>query len=143
VSDHPSDAGDRVLGRWTSRRSIAAHVALVIFVPGCIAATVWQVGIARSGNDIGWAYAVMWPVFAVYGVVLWWHLVHDDPETVGARGLRRMRSLPGHQAEADQRKAARDEVIHRAEDEDPELAAYNAYLAELAREDRPKTWREP
>jgi hypothetical protein len=120
---------------------MGAHLALVIFVPGCIVATFWQVGVARSGNDLGWAYAVMWPVFCVYGVVLWWHLVHDDPETVGARGLRRFKSEAAHQAELDQRKAARDELIHQAEEEDPALAAYNAYLAELARDAAPKTWR--
>ncbi|HXX91411.1 MAG TPA: hypothetical protein VEI83_14425, partial [Acidimicrobiales bacterium] len=68
-------------GQWTTRRALLAHLALLIFVPGCIVACIWQVGVARSGNDIGWAYAVMWPVFAAYAVVLWWHLVHDDPET--------------------------------------------------------------
>jgi hypothetical protein len=127
--------------RWTSRRALAAHVALVVFVPGCIAAAIWQVGVARSGNDIGWAYAIMWPLFAVYGVVFWWHLVHDDPETVGARGLRRLRSAQGPDPAGENHRAIRDEAIRRAEHEDPELAAYNAYLAELARQDMPKTWR--
>jgi hypothetical protein len=117
---------------------VFAHIALVIFVPACVVATIWQVGVARSGNDIGWAYAVMWPIFALYSVVLWWHLGHDDPESVGARGLLRLRSEPAQSAEADQRKAARDEAIRQAETEDPELAAYNAYLAALAREDAAK-----
>jgi hypothetical protein len=113
----------------------------VIFVPGCIAATIWQVGVARSGNDIGWAYAVMWPLFAAYGCVLWWHLVHDDPDTVGLRGVLRLRSAPGTVGEDTEADLARDEAIRRAEEEDPELAAYNAYLAELAREDRARARR--
>jgi len=141
MSDRSSTSTGPGAGRWTSRRALGAHVALVVFVPGCIAATFWQVGVARSGNDLGWAYAVMWPVFCAYGIVLWWHLVHDDPETVGARGLRRLKPDTLAQAELDQRKAARDQVIHQAEAEDPELAAYNSYLAELARDDAPKTWR--
>jgi hypothetical protein len=131
----PSPAGDGPRAPWTSRRAVFASLALLVFVPGCIVATIWQVDVARSGNDIGWAYAVMWPLFAVYSVVLWWHLVHDDPETVGARGLRRVWIASGRAADAEQRKALRDEAIRRAEEEDPELAAYNAYLADLARED--------
>jgi hypothetical protein len=114
---------------------VTATIALVIFVPGCIAATIWQIGVARSGNDIGWAYAVMWPLFAAYGCVLWWHIVHDDPDAVGLRGVLRLRSGPGSVAEAAERDLVRDEAIRRAEEEDPELAAYNAYLAELARQD--------
>jgi hypothetical protein len=121
--------------RWTSRRAMFAHVALLVFVPGCIVATVWQVSVGQSGNDIGWAYAVMWPFFAIYSVVLWWHLIHDDPETVGARGLRRVWIASGRAADAEQRKARRDEAIRQAEEDDPELAAYNAYLADLARYD--------
>lgn len=123
---------------WTSRRAITATVALVIFVPGCVAATIWQVGVARSGNDIGWAYAVMWPLFAAYSTVLWWHLVHDDPETVGLRGVLRLRSTQDSLADDTERDLARDEAIRRAEAEDPELAAYNAYLADLARRDSAK-----
>ena len=77
--------------RWLSRRALIAHAALVIWVPGCAVATWWQVTVALSGDALGWVYSVMWPCLAVFAVVLWWNLVHDDPETVGARGLRRLR----------------------------------------------------
>jgi len=140
VDPSPTGAG-RTRARWMSRRAVSATVALVVFVPGCIAATVWQVGVARSGNDIGWAYAVMWPLFAAYSVVLWWHIVHDDPDTVGLRGTLRLRAASANVAEETERDLARDEAIRRAEAEDPELAAYNAYLAELARRDPAKARR--
>ena len=138
-----SPASPAAAGRaqWRSRRAVSATIAVVLFVPGCIAATIWQVGVARSGNDIGWAYAVMWPLFAAYGIVLWWHLVHDDPDTVGLRGVLRLRAASGNVAEEAERDLARDETIRRAEQDDPELAAYNAYLAGLAREDRAKARR--
>ncbi|HZU80682.1 MAG TPA: hypothetical protein VE991_12255 [Acidimicrobiales bacterium] len=128
---------------WWSRRSVLAHVALVIWVPGCAVAAWWQVGIALGGDSLGWVYSVMWPCFAVFGIVFWWFLVHDDPEQLGARGLRRRQAQTAAAAtdhDDDQTdKVATDEAIAAAEAEDPELAAYNAYLASAAQ--RPKTWR--
>lgn len=128
--------------RWWTRRAMAAHVALVVWVPGCAVAAWWQVGIALGGDSLGWVYSIMWPCFAVFGVVFWWFLVHDDPDTVGARGLRRQR-------EAAQREAAQacrattlaEEALALAEAEDPELAAYNAYLADLSSRPDAKGWR--
>ncbi|MGA2037197.1 MAG: hypothetical protein ABSH04_06405 [Acidimicrobiales bacterium] len=96
-------------------------------------------GVALSGDSLGWVYSVMWPCFAVFGVVFWWHLVHDDPDTLGSRGLRRLQRA-SHKRVDPERRARSEETIELAEKEDPELAAYNAYLAELARDDRTKTW---
>ena len=125
---------------WTSRRSLLAHGALLIWVPGCVAATWWQVTVGLSGDNLGWVYSVMWPFFAVFSVVVWWNIVHDDPETVGARGSRRMREVSVDHA--DTVRGARDDAIARAEAEDEELAAYNAYLAELQRAHPKKGWRQ-
>jgi hypothetical protein len=125
---------------WTTRRALVAHIALLIWVPGCAIATWWQVSIALSGDDLGWAYSIMWPFFAVFGTIFWWNLVHDDPETLGARGLRRLH--PGETGDADLGALdglALEDAIKRAEEEDPELAKYNAYLAELARSDDVKS----
>jgi hypothetical protein len=96
--------------------------------------------VALSGDALGWAYSVMWPCFAVFGVVVWWHLVHDDPDTVGRRALRRVHQASGASPGA-HATTTPDDVIDRAEAEDPELAEYNAYLAELASDTRPSTWR--
>ena len=130
--------------RWFTPRAWVAHAALVVWVPGCIIACWWQVGIGLSGESLGWVYSVMWPCFAVFGTVFWWHFVHDDPDTVGRRGLRRLQqaAAPGEVAEPGATEPdARDAAWAQAEAEDPELAAYNAYLAELAREARPGSWR--
>jgi hypothetical protein len=137
VEPTPTANTDATLSRWWTTRSIVAHTALVIWIPGCAIAAWWQVGIAEGGDVLGWIYSVMWPCFAVFGIVFWWFLVHDDPDSLGARGLRRMRE---HPADASTPVSdGRDEVIVRAESEDPELAAYNAYLAQLA--NQPKSWR--
>jgi len=124
---------------WLSRRALFGHLALVVWLPGCIAATWWQVGIARAGDSLGWIYSVMWPGFAIFGTVLWWHIVHDDPAT----RARRRQVLTQAAAQAEQERAHRDRVIARAEAEDPELASYNAYLASLSRGGQAKRWSTP
>jgi hypothetical protein len=123
---------------WASRRTILATLALLLWVPGCAIATRWQVGIALSGDMLGWVYSIMWPCFALFGVLVWWHLVHDDPETVGNRGLRRIQQA---QRSGPTSALQVPETVRRAEAEDPELAAYNAYLAELGRRPGSKRWR--
>jgi hypothetical protein len=124
--------------RWTSRRALVLHGVIAIWIPGCALATWWQVNIALSGDKLGWVYTFMWPLFALFGAVLWWNLIHDDPDTVGARGLRRL------QREAATAAPVSDDVVDpiaRAEAEDAELASYNAYLAELRQGPDAKTWR--
>jgi hypothetical protein len=153
-SPAPSAPAPRQGGRrsiWLTRRALVAHVALAIWIPGCAVAAWWQVGIALGGDALGWVYAVMWPCFAIFGLVFWWFLVHDDPDRLGARGLRRQRqaddpvsptstpaeSTPAESTPADETEEQRR--LARAEREDPELAEYNAYLASLA--DHDKGWR--
>lgn len=132
---------------WLTRRAVVAHLALALWVPGCAVAAWWQVGIALGGDGLGWVYSVMWPCFAVFGIVFWWFLVHDDPDRLGARGLRRQIAGPAHDlghaqggapAELPGRPGAGAEEARRlaeAEADDPELARYNAYLAALADRD--------
>ena len=139
ASDEPLGAAEAAPRRdsWWTLRAWLAHVAFVVWVPGCVVACRWQIDVALSGNSLGWAYAVMWPCFAVFGVVVWWHVIHDDPETVGRRGLRRLVQTTQHSPP----DVPRLDTIEQAEAEDPALASYNAYLAQLARDQRPRTWR--
>jgi len=123
---------------------MVAHIVLLAWVPGCAIACWWQIGVALSGDPLGWVYSVMWPCFAVFGIVFWWYFVHDDPTTLGRRGLRRLQQAAGGgggDQHAVDESAARADALARAEAEDPELAAYNDYLAALARDGRPSTWR--
>jgi len=130
-----------VTGRWSNRRALVLHAVLAVWIPGCALACWWQVTVALSGDELGWVYTVMWPCFAVFGTVMWWNLIHDDPDTVGARGLKRLQEAGT--PPTPEVRAVSDHVIARAEAEDDELAAYNAYLAELGRGTRTKTWRQP
>jgi len=108
-------------------------VLLVVWVVGCGLAAWWQVGRAIGGNQYSYLYAVEWPVFAVAGIFGWWALLHTEPPTEAAREERR-----AHEQRL--RAAVQTEKRDRAT-EDPELAAYNDHLAELATSDRRKTWR--
>jgi hypothetical protein len=115
-----------------------------MWVPGCAVACWWQVGIGLSGESIGWIYSVMWPCFAVFGTVFWWHFVHDDPDTIGARGLRHLQeaaAIRDTDPDGSLQPDVREIALARAEAEDPELAAYNAYLAALARDAKPGSRR--
>lgn len=133
-----------VRSRWFTPRALVAHAVLVVWVPGCAIACWWQVGIGRSGDPLGWIYAVMWPCFALFAIVFWWHFIHDDPDTVGRRGLRRLQQTAvtdGVDAPGARDDDAREIALARAEADDPELAAYNAYLAALAHDTPPGSRR--
>jgi hypothetical protein len=93
----------------------------------------------------------MWPAFAILGVCFWWMLIHTDFDAVGLRGMRRQAEL----AEAEHAESAPlqpagsttatapfvpQSTLVPGSEEDPELAAYNARLAELAAKG-PSTWR--
>jgi DNA-binding transcriptional regulator of glucitol operon len=125
-----------VRARWFSSRALALHGAVLLWVPACLFAGWWQVTRALDGNGLSYLYSVEWPLFAIVGIGAWWVLVHTDPETVGARAQRRaLEQLPEHERE--------QPTPRRREEEDPELAAYNDRLAQLAADGRAKTWRQP
>ncbi len=101
-----------------------------MWVPVCAIACWWQVTVALAGDHLGWLYSVEWPAFGIFGIVVWWNLLHDDPEKVGSRALRAGHVRPHRITERDR------DITTRAEVESPELARYNEYLAALAAQDR-------
>jgi hypothetical protein len=131
-----------VRAQWFSRRAVSLHFAALVFVPGCAVAAWWQIHRAADGNQLSYLYSVMWPVFGVLGIVFWWLLLHTDYDSVGLKGMRRQEAqqeaaTASPRATATPTTAAPPTV---SAEEDPELAAYNARLAELAAKGA-KTWR--
>ncbi len=126
---------------------MSLHLAVLVLVPGCALAAWWQINRAESGNQLSYLYSVMWPAFGILSVYFWWMLIHTDFDNVGLKGMRRQQAAA---TSVDRDPAAlispacddpRPEAPISASDaEDPELAAYNARLAELAAQG-PKTWR--
>ena len=95
----------------------------------------WQFHRAESGNSLSWAYTFEWPIFAGFVIVFWAKTIKDEfrPPCPGRRPGRRGaargpgRRRPGPRDRRGRQSAAEDE-------DDEELAAYNAYLARLTAE---------
>jgi len=124
-----------VASKYFSRRALGLHLALVMWLAMCIFAAWWQVTRAFAGNSLSYLYAVEWPCFAILGFVGWWALLHNEKPSKWQEEARleyeeRMR------AEA----AAARQVDSIEASEDPELAAYNDHLADLAKTTRKKFW---
>ncbi len=100
---------------------------VLVVVPGFMALCIWQLHRALDGNELSWAYVFEWPLFAGYAVYMWWRLVHERPPATGV----------ATQADADGSGAGAVMAPEGSDRrEDPELAAYNEYLARLAERDR-------
>lgn len=128
--------------RWLSARAVSLHAAALVVVSGCTIAAWWQVNRAQDGNQLSFLYSVMWPVFGILGLCFWWMLIHTDYDTVGLKGMRRQ-TQQALQSEVPPTNDGSVEQGSRAvpgPEEDPELAEYNARLAQLSA-NGPKTWR--
>jgi DNA-binding transcriptional regulator of glucitol operon len=108
-------------------RWLGWHLAMVVSVAGMLALGWWQYRRAMAGNALSWAYTFEWPVFAVFAVVFWAKTIRDEfspPDTDGAAD--RAEYAVGAAA-----SEARGKEVVVWEPEDPDLAAYNAYLTRL------------
>jgi hypothetical protein len=103
---------------WWSPASLRLHAALVVGVTVSLAAGWLELGRARHGHVIAWAYTVEWPLFAVMGTYLWWRLLHGDATPP------RLRRRP---------KTSKNSV----DPLDPGLIAWHAYLDRLHATDPP------
>ena len=126
---------------WLSRRALKLHAVILVVVPAFMALCIWQITRALGGNSLSWAYVFEWPIFAGYAVYMWWRFVHEAPEDTqapvpadgsGAPAQTAPGTEAGAVAEAEQRRAQG----HDEEHQDADLAAYNAYLAQLAERDK-------
>jgi len=119
------------------------HLGVIVFVPACAFAAWWQITRAQDGNGLSYLYSVEWPIFAILAVYFWWMLLHTDFDSVGLKGMRKEQATRSHTPDAMIPERPIEPVPPTAPsliEEDPELAAYNARLAELAKQG-PGTWR--
>jgi hypothetical protein len=92
-------------------------VGLVLCLLICSSAFIFELTRALGGNALSWAYVFEWPLFAGFGTYMWWKLLHpDEIQTAPAKP-----------------KGAAKETTNK---DDADLAAWNAYLAELNEGDR-------
>lgn len=83
----------------------------------------WHQAVAtRSPQNMG--YALQWPVFALFGVGIWWRVCRD--------AVRPRPDPAPRQRKPDRRPAPEPApAVPVTDEEDPELAAYNRYLSSL------------
>ena len=110
-------------------RWIGWHLLMVVSFAGMLWLGDWQFRRAVSGNGLSWAYTFEWPLFAVFAVVFWARTIRDEFR------IRRGEVPAGRTADAALPAGAGlppSAARAQADDEDdPELRAYNEYLARL------------
>lgn len=114
--------------RLVTRKWVLTHVFVVALVALFVLLGWWQLQRAETGNSRSWAYTMEWPSFALLVIGFWIKIMRDElhPKTDSdeAAGSSPRRGRRG-------RRRVSDDASGRAA-EDPELAAYNRYIAELA-----------
>jgi hypothetical protein len=108
------------------------HAFVACSIVGMLWLGNWQFHRAEAGNALSWAYTFEWPVFAVFAVVFWAKTIIDEfrPASDGD-GEAAQLDLPGGAGAERQPGQAGQAAGDAAAEQDPELAAYNAYLARL------------
>jgi hypothetical protein len=129
----------RARSRWhflVTPRWLGWHAFAVVAVLGMLWLGDWQFHRAEGGNALSWAYTFEWPIFAIFGLVFWAKTIRDEFNPPAGPDHSEDDELP---ASASSGAASRrvGAVVGGArggdgdEADDPELVAYNAYLARL------------
>lgn len=104
-----------VPARLTGSSAVRLHLTLVAGLTLCVGAFCIEVVRALGGNTLSWAYVVEWPLFAVFGTVMWWDILH---------GRDRRRS-----------PSRRGAIENDDADDDDDLKAWRRYLREMEETD--------
>jgi hypothetical protein len=126
--------------RWlflVSPTWLAWHAFAVLAAWGMLWLGDWQFHRAENGNALSWAYTFEWPVFVIFGVVFWAKTILDKWRELGGSAESAQPAVPSSAADdlpsAAHTPGASASAADDDEADDPELAAYNAYLARLNR----------
>jgi hypothetical protein len=124
--------------RWfflVSPNWLAWHAFAVAASWGMLWLGDWQFHRAEGGNALSWAYTFEWPIFTIFGVVFWAKTIVDEFRQQGAAAAAQGADTLAGGSSIDPELPAGAHTAAAADDDDaaddPELAAYNAYLARL------------
>jgi hypothetical protein len=124
-------------GLWTPAW-MARHLAALVLTAGCLALGWWQFSRAADGNSISWGYMFQWPVFGGFVVFIWWREIQlARRRAAGEPMTAPEQPAPSTPAPPDAPVALGRPVRVAVQPAagitpDPELDAYNDYLAWLA-----------
>ncbi|HVV74757.1 MAG TPA: hypothetical protein VHC43_01880 [Mycobacteriales bacterium] len=97
----------------------------------------WHRSQSHSGGIQNYAYAFQWPCFAVFAIVLWVKTIRlelaDPEEREAAAQTSRFAARPLPEPDIRKERGVRIGITTQAtaDEDDAEVAAYNAYLARL------------
>jgi DNA-binding transcriptional regulator of glucitol operon len=117
--------------RFLTLRWFRYHLMMILLVVAFLALGWWQWTRGEGGNARSYGYALEWPAFAIFVVVFWIRLMRDElkpPRSDGAAAETSGGGAVGEPAEPEFPDVVRPEIDPET---DPELAAYNDYLARL------------
>jgi DNA-binding transcriptional regulator of glucitol operon len=104
---------------------------MIVIVTGFLILGWWQFRRAAGGNALSWGYTFEWPLFAGFVVVFWLRTMRDEWRETHPAGGEQAPTASGVTLPAGVRAPVGAEDGSDGEEEDAELAAYNAYLARL------------
>jgi DNA-binding transcriptional regulator of glucitol operon len=108
-----------VIARLLTPKWVLMHLLVAALFVGTFFAGYWQLSKAEDGGGaVNWSYALQWPLYGFMGLGFYLRMVRDEYRRDPAE------DEPGRAVVLYQRP--RIDTTG-----DPELAAYNAYLAEL------------
>lgn len=127
-------------GLWTPAW-VARHLLALVLTVGCLLLGWWQFSRAADGNSISWGYMFQWPVFGGFVVFIWWREIQlargkaagEPPATPEEpTPVSRVPAAPGAPITLGRPVRVAARPAGDGDGSDPELDAYNDYLAWLA-----------
>ncbi|MEV4706508.1 hypothetical protein [Actinoplanes sp. NPDC049316] len=118
-------------GLWTPAW-IARHVVALVLITGFLGLGWWQFSRATGGNTLSWGYTFEWPVFAAFVAFIWFREVQQERKS-SEKPAPAEEPATQDPAAVTVRRPVRVPASTPAvpAGEDPELDAYNDYLAWL------------
>lgn len=117
-------------------RWLALHVLFLAAVIATGVLTVWQWDRAHEagGSFQNLGYALQWPLFGLFTLFFWYRLARMDSVSEQTEQHDEPTGEPSHRPH--RRRLVPPPAPRVSADEDPEMAEYNRYLAELNEADR-------
>lgn len=127
----------RTVRQFLAPKWLFGHLAVVIVAITMILLGRWQLDVSNSKHfDLqNFGYALQWWAFCLFALGFWAKILHDQAKRRGASPASQPVPPPATSPEP---AAYRRYVMPTAaaEETDPEIARYNAYLAALAERDK-------
>lgn len=103
----------------------------------------WQLHVSESKhfNIQNFGYTIQWWLFSAFAVFFWWRIVRDAAQRRSQAVAEATNPTPAEPAAADDAPVAYRRYVMPTTpqpSDDPQLAAYNDYLADLAAQDAAK-----